>query len=206
MKKIQTSHAEIIIMVSDTQDNTLYDGEKFSDIVKGALDTIYRKPNGKLMIDNIVSRNIPSAVEVGYKVKICLREHSPGSTLSGPGPSSKTIRGHEVNAGNKIGTHSAIYWNPFGTQTTDGIREPFIGLAHELVHAWRNAHGIAATLDANLEEIETVGLNSSQVLTRSGITENSIRTEHDMPPRIKYTTGDGVLEHSLFTSEIMKYI
>jgi len=82
------------------------------------------------------------------------------------------------------------------------VRPPFIGLAHELIHARRNLLGIGYLNDNKTEELHTVGLSllgSPVGVTQhdrrrlGAITENDIRAEHGIEPRMRYTFSDGAI-------------
>lgn len=88
----------------------------------------------------------------------------------------------ENQATGGMGTCTRVKYNPNETWSPDGERPPFIGLAHELVHALRNAWGVAER-DRMTEERQTVGLEDSGGLP----TENDIRGEHNVPLRTRYT-------------------
>jgi hypothetical protein len=70
-----------------------------------------------------------------------------------------------------------------------GQRPPYIGLAHELIHAWHNAYGTKKQ-EYDDEENFTVGLAGYMLpdpaANPATITENMIRLEHGFPIRHKY--------------------
>lgn len=90
------------------------------------------------------------------------------------------------NGASSGGTSSGVAWNS-NVQSIpgQGPRPPFVGLAHELIHAWHNARGTKrATYDD--EENFTVGLGQHMIPTPGAITENMIRLEHNVPIRHVY--------------------
>jgi Effector protein len=93
---------------------------------------------------------------------------------------SKCIRVDEAAACGGGGCGSKVLWNPNVIATPDGSRPSFIGLAHELVHAFRNARG-EANADTQTEEYLTVGITDGYV-----INENMIRSEHSIEGRKTY--------------------
>ena len=82
-----------------------------------------------------------------------------------------------------MGCVSAITWNANVIVTPDGARPSFIGLAHELIHAYYSLLGEGIT-NTKAEEYSTVGL-ASHLSTRE-FTENAIRAEHGLPIRMTY--------------------
>ena len=67
-----------------------------------------------------------------------------------------------------------------GAVAKDHQRPAFIGLAHELVHAFRNARGDAVQ-DTQTEEYLTVGITPTYT-----INENKIRSDHGINGRTTY--------------------
>ena len=170
----------------------------FPTIVNGALREIYSRPLGKRLIDEILQgrpmrRLTPPIVD--YVVAIMSSNDQSNRTPAPPGtalPGNRAVRASEIGGtyhnrpasqqqGQAAGTATAVRWNPNVITTPDGSRPPFIGLAHELIHARRNVRGFGQP-DGDLEERETVGLAFSS----DDITENAIRSEHGLPPRRNY--------------------
>lgn len=105
-------------------------------------------------------------------------------------------------AHNGLGTSSRVEWNPNGwTITIAGeqvYRGPFLGLAHELVHAWHNIRGGQLGADNNdrttvLFEYMCVGLGEWQVPAGLDpndeglpISENGIRRGWGTDLRLRY--------------------
>jgi hypothetical protein len=147
----------------------------FLNIVNGALDKIASKPVGEALLNNIASDGVTSPT-IGYKVCIVF----PQSVDAG----NKCVRISETNAHDPTkGTGSAVYFNYNIDSTPDtGPRPPFIGLAHELVHAWHNLNGVAKR-DTKEEEFFTVGIPPYDDVK---ICENLIRLEHKLPIRFTY--------------------
>lgn len=103
---------------------------------------------------------------------------------------SKAAAVNENDAKNGAGTSSGVAWNSNIWVIPDqGQRPPYIGLAHELIHAWHNAYGIKK---ANYDDEEnfTVGLGAYMIpnpaAVPASITENMIRLEHGVPIRHRY--------------------
>jgi hypothetical protein len=82
-----------------------------------------------------------------------------------------------------VGSPSSIRWNPNQYNTPDGHRPPFIGLAHELIHALRNLRGETPEMVED-DEHDVTGLRRSQ---GNAITENAIRSDHGIAPRTRYS-------------------
>lgn len=172
--------------------------------VKEQLDLIYSKPVGKKLLDGINAGTAlftptprPGSTEgpgVPYKVKI-VRADSTGTIATPvgvPAPDGAhlkwnagnvAIRLNEENAKNGKGTATAIKYHPNVFTTPDGARPPFIGLAHELVHALHNILGTALAKTPEEEEW-TVGLGT---FAGTEICENAIREEHRVGKRVAYT-------------------
>jgi hypothetical protein len=75
-----------------------------------------------------------------------------------------------------------IRYNPNAWETADGLRPPYIGLAHELIHAQRALHGLSGET-AEVDEAQVVGFGEFAGLE---FTENKIRAEHGLSPRRTY--------------------
>jgi hypothetical protein len=85
-----------------------------------------------------------------------------------------------------IGSPSVVSWNPGKFNTPDGHRPPFIGLAHELVHALHNLEGNTSRVP-DVDERRVTGLYPFE---HRPITENSIRADHNIPARASYSGLD----------------
>lgn len=171
-----TGYAGIKVRI-DTDQSPMYVA-----MVKEALNKIYSKPVGKLLIDNIVANGV---AQFGYKV--CIQRPNMevvdvnGMKFMGAG--NLAVRGHELNACNGTGTVTAIKYNQNTILTPDGSRPNFIGLAHEMVHALHNLLGTALN-DTTQEEHWTVGIGN---FVGTAICENTIRAEHGVPLRLAYS-------------------
>jgi hypothetical protein len=131
----------------------------------------------------------PIMAQGNYKVCIMkFKAPGPGGEMDG---SSKTVPCSYQNAwfqneNNNVpglGTPSAVKWISAQWVTPDGQRPPFIGLAHELVHAWNNALGTSCQDDAQNEKT-VVGLLPTN---NNPVTENAIRMEHGLKMRTSYS-------------------
>jgi Effector protein len=94
------------------------------------------------------------------------------------------------------GSHSVVFWNP--TKTTGTLstgapnqRPAFVGLAHEMIHAYHNLHGTQLSWSEDsshsstvLYEYMCVGLGPWAAAATP--TENAIRTENAQPTRALY--------------------
>ena len=77
-----------------------------------------------------------------------------------------------------------IELNQFDVNHDPDLYTPFyIIVGHELVHAWRMVYG-APFSEKTIEESIVCGLSSA--LGQTPITENDLRAEHGLMPRIKY--------------------
>jgi hypothetical protein len=175
----QTDFDGIIVRLRDPGESAMFPG-----IVNEALRTIHSRPKGRALLDGIVAN--AGKKKFGYTVCI-MRPSGLAFVNDGSGPhwSSGSIckRTNEISACNGIGCVSAITWNANVIVTPDGARPSFIGLAHELIHAYYSLLG-DGTMNTKAEEYSTVGLASHQS-TRE-FTENAIREEHGLPIRMTY--------------------
>ncbi|HEX4949460.1 MAG TPA: M91 family zinc metallopeptidase [Blastocatellia bacterium] len=171
----------IIIRLRSASESAMFPG-----LVAEALNTIYSKPVGKKLLDQIAAQGAKK--KFGYTIcimrpaNLSLEDKNDGK---GPQWSGGSIakRENEVNASNGTGSVTALTWNPNSMSTPGGPRPPFIGLAHELIHALYSlkGEGYTATME---EELRTVGLEP--YVDAREITENKIRAEHNIPLRTSY--------------------
>jgi len=152
-----------------------------------ALKVIDGGPVGSRMLADI--QNAPINAVGGYKCCIMkLRGSGPagdndGTSSTEPCAHSNAVFQKEDDGVPGVGTASVVRWIPNQWQTPDGKRPPYIGLAHELVHAWNNALGTAVYDKSKNEKIVT-GLLASD---NNPVTENAIRAEHKIEARLAYT-------------------
>jgi hypothetical protein len=150
---------------------------------KEALGIIASKPLGLRLLQEISART-PVFNPWAGKIKIYR------ATLPIDQGGSKAAPVSEANAKNGTGSSSGVAWNSNVFAIPDqGQRPPFIGLAHELIHAWHNGYGIKKA-DYDDEENFTVGLKQYMMPDAAAvpatITENMIRLEHGVPIRHRY--------------------
>jgi hypothetical protein len=86
------------------------------------------------------------------------------------------------------GTHSRVNWSASNTMSTMGQQRPsYIGLGHELIHAYHNQRGEQPgredRANAVLGEYAAVGLGPFQGATH---TENGLRQSANLPARDRY--------------------
>jgi hypothetical protein len=158
----------------------------FALTCRDALDRIVSMPVGRRMLQEIC-QYAPTFNPWGGCVKI-LRANVMTVQIGRPGEEggSKCAAVNEVNAKNGTGSGSGVHWNPnIWTVPGQGMRPPYIGLAHELVHAWHNARGTKKG-DYDEEEQFTVGLGQYAIADANMITENRIRLEHNVGLRHQY--------------------
>jgi Effector protein len=184
------------------------DGGNFANVVNTALLIIGSGPMGRMLLSSI-ERDGPVPPQAARGAKVTIRDAASDARRS-----NVSIRFNETHAcwqapqgaqGAQTegqGTFTAIYWDPNITQTPDGVRPYWIGLAHELIHARRNLLGIGHLNDNRTEELHTVGLSlhgspggiSQHDRGRWGpISENDIRAEHGIGLRTRYSFPDGAI-------------
>jgi hypothetical protein len=87
---------------------------------------------------------------------------------------------------NGTGSVSTVFFSNAKRALSSGVTAPpFIGLAHELIHALHGLRGekLQTTRDGGPEELRTVGLGD---FTDEPVTENKIRAEHGVMIRSTY--------------------
>ncbi len=184
MADTATNYAGIIIRTNAG------DSKAFVTEVEAALAKIESKPIGHQLLANIVAEI--GKAKWGYTVCIMPK----GSIKKSFGPlirwrtyekGSVTKAASDQNASDGTGAVSSIKWDPRNCDTPDGARPPFIGLAHELIHAWHNlagdSHVIGGDDAKKLDEMRVVGLKGYEYLP---ISENRIRKEHNVAYRSAY--------------------
>jgi len=156
---------------------------------RDALNRIVSQPAGRRMLNELSQQAATRgfASWQGAIVKI-LRPTGLSVTIGKPGEEggNRSVPVNEITAKNGTGSASAVYWNSsIWVTPVSGQRPPFIGLAHELVHAW---HAALGTKKQNYddEEMFTVGLGQYALADPNSITENKIRVEHNVPIRHRY--------------------
>lgn len=171
----------IIIRLRSATESSMFPG-----LVTESLNMIYSKPVGKALLDQIAAE----AAKKKYGYTICImrpKDLSIEDKDDGKGPQwsggSVAKRDNELTASNGTGSVTALTWNANSLSTPGGPRPPFIGLAHELIHALYSlkGQGFTATME---EELRTVGL--PPYVDAREITENKIRAEHQIPLRTAY--------------------
>ncbi|MBK1693850.1 hypothetical protein CKO09_03725 [Chromatium weissei] len=146
---------------------------------KEALNEIISQPLGLRLLREI-SDHAPMYLPWGGSIKI-YRAEKP---IDQGGSRATAVS--EGNAQNGTGSASGVSWNSnVFAIPGQGPRPPFIGLAHELIHAWHNARG---TKKASYDDEEnfTVGLGLYMIPSANSITENMIRLEHGVGIRHFY--------------------
>lgn len=181
----QTNYAGIIIRMSNQSDSVV-----FPTLVNQALEKIASKPAGKKLLLGIASR--AGKAKFGYTV--CIQRanmnYNSGCVTKWEG-TNVAKRGNEEHATQGQGSITAIKYNANMITTPDGNRPAWIGLAHELIHAYYNllGKGLGGGKIQNVngmverEEMATVGLGPGP---GRDITENMIRLEHGLPARTTY--------------------
>lgn len=89
------------------------------------------------------------------------------------------------------GQSASLAWDPDDPGPPYAPRPSFIGLAHELIHAYLILHGLQYqsvnnTMGLAINEARVVGLGR---FNNEPFTENAIRAEHNGNPRTQYLKG-----------------
>ncbi|MCF6776536.1 M91 family zinc metallopeptidase [Thiotrichales bacterium 19X7-9] len=153
-------------------------------LAKEAMNQIASKANGKELVTQLQ--------QSGYKVFI-KRQGTEHHVLNVEKiSSSNSIINADITYTNKVEVNKhfsskkviTVCWNPNHIHAEGGIeRPPFIGLAHELIHAWHIINGDSFE-EHRSEELATVGLLEFE--KSRNINENKIRQEHNLPFRTSY--------------------
>jgi hypothetical protein len=157
----------------------------FAQTAKDSLDVIISRPLGLRLLAEISARS--AAVTFGAWAGIIKIYRAERRIEEG---GSKAAPVSEAEAKNGTGSASGVAWNSnIWVIPGQGQRPPYIGLAHELIHAWHNAYGTKKA-DYDDEENFTVGLGQhmmpNPLAVPATITENMIRLEHGVPIRHRY--------------------
>jgi hypothetical protein len=164
----------------------------FPTLTKDALAKIAATPSGLKLLQGIVARL--GKAKFGYTVCIIRADmrYDAGCVTKWVG-TNVAKRGDEAAATTRgQGAITAIKFNANMIETPDGKRPSWVGLAHELIHAYYNLKGKCAPagqtqMNVNRmvekDEMLTVGLGPGP---HRGITENMIRAEANLPLRTTY--------------------
>jgi hypothetical protein len=181
-----TPYPGIIIRMSSAADSVV-----FPTLVKAALAQIASIPTGNKLLAGIASR--AGNAKFGYTVCIQRADmaYDPGCVTKWVG-TNVARRGDETSATTPgRSSVTAIKYNANMINTPDGNRPSWVGLAHELIHAYYNLKGkglpTGQLMNVNgmveQEEMATVGLGPGP---HRSITENKIRAEANLPRRDTY--------------------
>lgn len=182
----KTIHPGIIIRMKQATDSVM-----FPTLVNQALSQIASLPSGRKLLTGISSRVGQS--KFGYTVCIMRADmtYDSGCVTKWQG-TNVAIRGDELAAtATGQGSVTAIKYNANMINSPDGNRPSWVGLAHELIHAYYNlkGKGFPSGTIMNVkgmverEEMATVGLGAGP---HRSITENKIRQEANLPLRVTY--------------------
>lgn len=197
------------------------DSKAFPGQVHAALDEIASQPAGKQLLQEIGDHQ--GNDQFGYKVAIMPQASEKRQTFFGrprtyaDGNVTKSASDEKASTPGE-GAASSVKWNPQQTVTPDGKRPPFIGLAHEMIHAHNNLKGESSLISkpsgstANTgaqgpgkiaqqktslpadpkidDENKVVGLGQYADSAAYPLTENTIRQEHGLAPRQTYSGLD----------------
>jgi hypothetical protein len=181
-----TNYPGIIIRMNSQADSVM-----FPTLVNQALAQIANTITGNKLLRGIADR--VGQAKFGYTV--CIQRanmtYNPACETKWVG-TNVAKRSDETNATTRgAGSITAIKYNPNMINTPDGNRPSWIGLAHELIHAYYNlkGKGLGSGTIMNVngaverEEMATVGLGPGP---HRSITENKIRAEAGLPLRTTY--------------------
>jgi len=182
----QTIYPGIIIRMKNQQESVL-----FPTLVNQALQQIASVPTGNRLLTNI--SNLVARQKFGYTVCIMRANmtYDPGCVTKWIG-TNVAYRGDELAAMDRTkGSVTAIKFNANMMSTPDGARPSWVGLAHELIHAYYNLKGkglpTGTLMNVNgqvaQEELATVGIGPGP---QRSINENLIRGEAGLPLRTTY--------------------
>lgn len=182
-----TIYKGIIVRMSNASDSVL-----FPTLVQDALTKIAATATGRKLLAGIDRRS--HLAKFGYTVCILRADmrYDPGCVTRWVG-TNVAKRGDEAAATTLgRGGITAIKYNANMIDTPDGARPSWVGLAHELIHAYYNLKGkgrpdseeeFNVTGNVKKEEMLTVGLGAGP---HRSITENKIRAEAGLPLRTTY--------------------
>jgi hypothetical protein len=183
----QTVYAGIIIRMNSAADSVM-----FPTLTQEALAKIATTATGLKLLQGIVARL--GHAKFGYTVCITRADmrYDAGCVTKWLG-TNVAKRGDETAATTPgQASVTAIKYNANMIETPDGKRPSWVGLAHELIHAYYNLKGKGAPagitqMNVNgmveKEEMLTVGLGPGP---HRSITENKIRGEAGLPLRVTY--------------------
>ena len=172
--------------------NTAADSVMFPTLTKEALAKIATTASGLKLLQGIVARL--GYAKFGYTVCIIRADmtYDSGCVTKWVG-TNVAKRANEIAATTRgQASVTAIKFNANMIETPDGKRPSWVGLAHELIHAYYNLKGKGAPAgitqmnvngQVEKEEMLTVGLGPGP---HRGITENMIRAEAGLPVRVTY--------------------
>lgn len=152
-----------------------------------ALNTIRSKEVGKGLLKTIAAKCLFS----GKSVFIAYYQASLAG-VSGEG--TETFGYQKVDDEGRVyfvpgqGQSASVSWDPTDPGPPYALRPSFVGLAHELIHAFLMLHGMQiadtnTTQGLAINECQVVGLGR---FSDEPFTENAIRDEHNIDRRTKY--------------------
>lgn len=182
----QTNYPGIIIRMKNQQESVM-----FPTLVNQALQNIAATPAGLAILTGI--SNLVGRQKFGYTVCIMRvnMTYDPGCVTGWVG-TNVAVRGSELDALDRTkGSITAIKYNANMISSPDGARPSWVGLAHELIHAYYNlkGKGLPSGKLMNVhgmveqEELATVGIGPGPQRSKN---ENLIRAQAGLPPRTTY--------------------
>lgn len=164
----------------------------FAQVTITALDRIWGSGTGRRLLLGIAASAAPVSQFTDHALVLIKRPQTEDAVTKLKRPLLAAEGGNRAVPVNVVlaegggGCASAVFFNPEVTEVPgQGARPPFIGLAHELIHAWHNAMGTKQP-SVDSEEEFTVGLGAWARPDPNLITENRIRLDFDVPIRHRY--------------------
>ena len=186
MPDTPTNYPGIIIRMKQASDSVM-----FPVLVQLSLQEIATLATGRKLLTGLSNR--VGNAKFGYTVCIMRADmtYDSGCVTKWKGTNVAT-RGNELDATTRgKSSITAIKYNANMIDTPDGKRPSWVGLAHELIHAYYNLKGKGlpggTIMNVNgmveREEMATVGLGPGP---HRSITENQLRQEANLPLRTTY--------------------
>jgi len=186
----QTLYPGIIIRMNSQTDSVM-----FPSLVNDALAQIAKTPTGLKLLTGI--SGMANKAQFGYTVCIQRADMTYDADCATKWKGTNVARRGGRDAEKSATTPgssavTAIKYNANMIATPDGNRPSWIGLAHELIHAYYNLKGeglpegqkqMNVNGQVEKEEMATVGLGPGP---HRSITENQIRKEANVPLRSTY--------------------
>lgn len=159
----------------------------FFDKCSAALNKIRSKPIGKGLLKTLSAKCLMSE-------KTVFIDYYQASLAGVQGNPTEAYGYQQVDAEGRVffmpgkGQSASVSWWPEDPGPPYAPRPPFVGLAHELIHALYILHGLQI---ADTNTTQGLAINESQVVglgrfKDEPFTENAIRGEHGIDLRLQY--------------------